>query len=449
MKAQISSRSAAVHALRIVFVYAVVGALWILLSDEAAALLFRPSRFRLISELKGLMFVLVTSGLLYFFLFKTFQSIEYSRLALTESEQKFSLFMENLPAAAFLKQEDGKFLYVNTYWEKVFADGRDAVGRKAEDFFPKADWEAFLEDDIHVLETGQKMVRTYRENMRGEQREWLLTRFPVSSEKGRPRLIGGFLVEISEQKHLEEQLRHAEKMEAIGKLAGGVAHDFNNMLTVINGYAEVLTQKLAGTSAERPAQEIRSAGEKAAGLTRQLLAFSRRQILQMERLNLSEMITEMRTMLVPALGASIQFELDLADGLPDVKADRHEIEQVVLNLAVNARDAMPHGGTLRISTRSMMLENSPESTDEPFAPGPYVELAIADTGQGMDELTLARIFEPFYTTKEQGRGTGLGLSTAYGTIRQSGGVFRVESAPGEGSTFRIYLPALRSNGNST
>jgi signal transduction histidine kinase len=224
-----------------------------------------------------------------------------------------------------------------------------------------------------------------------------------------------------------EQLRQSQKMEAIGRLAGGVAHDFNNLLLAINGYAEFLTDSLTDERLKGFASEIRSAGERAAALTQQLLAFSRRQVLKPRILNLNEATSEIELMLRRLIGAGVRVDFDLAADLRNVEADPSQIGQVLLNLAVNARDAMAGSGTLTVSTRN---------------DGEYVVLEVADTGEGMDEETRARIFEPFFTTKDVGSGTGLGLSTVYGIVAQSGGTIAVRSAPREGATFTIRLPMV-------
>jgi signal transduction histidine kinase len=223
-----------------------------------------------------------------------------------------------------------------------------------------------------------------------------------------------------------EQLRQAQKMESIGRLAGGVAHDFNNLLLVINGYSEFLSSSLVDERQRHFAAEIRSAGERAAGLTQQLLAFSRRQVLQPRVVDLNESIRDLHGMLRSLIGEGIRVELSLDGDLRAIEADPGQVGQVLLNLAVNARDAMAGSGTLEIST---------------FNAGDEVVLEVADTGTGMDEATRSRIFEPFFTTKDVGQGTGLGLSTVYGVVTQSGGTIDVRSAPGEGATFSIRLPA--------
>ncbi len=254
----------------------------------------------------------------------------------------------------------------------------------------------------------------------------------------------GFVVDITQQRALEEQLRQAQKMEAIGRLAGGVAHDFNNLLTVINGYSTLLSGRLARTDPlHEPIEEIRKAGERAAGLVRQLLAFSRKQILQPIILDLNAVMADMERMLARLIGTNIELVTRPDPALGPVKADIGQIEQVILNLAVNARDAMPQGGRLTLETRNVELRVGDPAASSEVPPGPYALLAVTDTGCGMDADVRAHLFEPFFTTKELGQGTGLGLASVYGIVKQSGGHIEVDSVPGGGTTFRIYLPRSR------
>jgi two-component system cell cycle sensor histidine kinase/response regulator CckA len=246
--------------------------------------------------------------------------------------------------------------------------------------------------------------------------------------------------DITERRALEEQYRQSQKMEAIGLLASGVAHDFNNMLTVILGFTEFVTAELPRES--RHAQdlgEVIRAAQSAANLTRQLLAFSRQQVLNAAPLDLNGLITDMAAMLGRLIGEHIEIALTLAPDLPMSVADRGQIEQVIMNLVVNARDAMPGGGRLTIETTKLALENSSFHREE-VVPGDYVQLAISDTGAGMTTDTQRRLFEPFFTTKEKGKGTGLGLSTSYGIVKQSKGHIAVYSEPDLGTTFKVWLP---------
>ncbi len=247
-----------------------------------------------------------------------------------------------------------------------------------------------------------------------------------------------------EKSLLEEQLRQSQKMEAIGRLAGGIAHDFNNLLTIIQGYCELAALKIGQKeSVAQEIEQIRLAGNRAADLTRQLLAFSRRQILEMKVLDLNELLRNMQNMLSRLLGEDIQITLSLKEPLGKIKTDPAQIEQVIINLAVNARDAMPYGGQLTLTTDEVFLDQH-FSRSHPDVPiGPYVKLSVSDTGSGMTPEVKSRLFEPFFTTKELGKGTGLGLSTIYGIIKQSGGTIWVESELYKGTTFEIYFPLLQ------
>ena len=240
----------------------------------------------------------------------------------------------------------------------------------------------------------------------------------------------------------EEHLRQSQKMEAIGRLAGGIAHDFNNLLTAIIGYSSLLHDRLAGDeSALRQLHEITAAGERAAALTQQLLAFSRRQLLQPKVIDLNTIIADFNKMLQHLTGERISVAVECQPGLWQVRADPGEIGRAIMNLSLNARDAMPGGGTLTIQTANVTLNDADAATHE-LEPGRYVLLAVKDSGVGIDEEVRAHIFEPFFTTKEIGKGTGLGLATVLGIVEQSGGAIHCESQPGEGTTFKVFLPAL-------
>ncbi len=249
------------------------------------------------------------------------------------------------------------------------------------------------------------------------------------------------VLDVTEKRRLEEQLQQAQRMEAVGRLAGGIAHDFNNLLTVILGFADLARSRLPpGDPQGKHLDEIRRAGDRAAVLTRQLLAYSRKQILEPRVLDLNGVAAGMVGMLRRLIGEDIDLRSVLAPDLARVFMDPGQMEQVIANLVVNARDAMALGGTLTLRTENVLLDQDFARQRKEVRPGPYVLLAITDTGVGMDEETRARVFEPYFTTKEKGRGTGLGLATVYGIVKQGGGYIYVESEPGKGTTFRIYLP---------
>jgi two-component system, cell cycle sensor histidine kinase and response regulator CckA len=266
---------------------------------------------------------------------------------------------------------------------------------------------------------------------------------PIKDETGAVAYIEVFAEDVTERRTLEKQLRMAQKMEAVGRLSGGIAHDFNNLLGVIIGYSQVLKRSLESEQKSfEYAHEIEKAGQRAVSLTRQLLAFSRQQVLEPVVLNLNTLVSDMEKMLPRLIGEDIALKLELDTSLSQVKADPSQIEQVLLNLAVNARDAMPDGGKLLIQTANVNLDTAYTHTHPGSRPGAYVMLRVTDTGNGIDPEIQSQIFEPFFTTKERDKGTGLGLATVYGIVKQSGGYIAVDSEKGKGASFSVYLPRL-------
>jgi len=266
---------------------------------------------------------------------------------------------------------------------------------------------------------------------------------PVKDDHGKVTHFIAIKRDLTEEKQLQAQFLQAQKMESVGRLAGGIAHDFNNLLTIINGRAELASMTLSeGDPLRTDLQDIHRAGERAASLTRQLLAFSRKQIIAPGVLNLNTLVVDMQKMLQRLIREDIDVVIAPVKDLGSVRADPGQIDQMILNLAVNARDAMPSGGTLTITTQDVELDEAFTARHPSVVPGPHVMLAVSDTGVGMDEATRTRIFEPFFTTKEPGKGTGLGLSTVYGIVKQSGGSICVYSELGKGTTFKIYLPRV-------
>ena len=364
--------------------------------------------------------------------------------ALRESEKRLQAILDNSPAIIFLKNTEGRYLYVNPQFAKLTPLTREQIlGKTDDEIFLPAQAAAFRADDLKVLQAGVALEFEEVADQQDGPHTSIVSKFPLRNAEGKVYAICAIATDITERKSLEAQLRQSQKMEAIGQLAGGIAHDFNNLLTVINGYSELM---LLSLPVEHPHcatfEQIRQAGEKASRLNRQLMAFSRQQVLQPKVLDLNAVVANIDTMLQRVIGEDIDLLTILSPGLASVKADPGQIEQVLMNLLVNARDAMPAGGRLTIETADVVLDTDYARTHVAVNPGRYVMLAVSDNGCGMDAETQARIFEPFFTTKELGKGTGLGLSTVYGIVKQSGGNIGVYSEPGRGTTFRIYLPRI-------
>jgi PAS domain S-box-containing protein len=360
------------------------------------------------------------------------------------------------PNFIFAKDRDGRYTLANQAVAEAYGvPVEELLGRGDADFNPNEDEvEAFRRDDLEVMDALQdKFIPEEVITDASGRVRWLQTiKRPIIAPDGRVTQMLGVATDITARKQAEEalhrseeQLRQSQKMEAVGKLAGGVAHDFNNLLTAITGQCQLALRRCKQDNPlYRRLEVIDQAGERAASLTRQLLAFSRQQILQPKVLDLNRVVFEMNKMLQPLIGEDIDLFTKLMPDIGMVKADPGQLEQVLLNLAVNARDAMPRGGKLTIETAKVYLDDEYASRYVSVRPGWYVMLGVSDTGRGMDAQTQERIFEPFFTTKDIGKGTGLGLSTVYGIVKQSGGNVWVYSEVGQGTTFKVYLPCVES-----
>ena len=365
-----------------------------------------------------------------------------SDTALEERNALLKSVFEGTGDAIFVKDLEGRYLIVNQAIGNFFGQPIETIiGKTA---FEVVDFEKAKEltkDDQTVLSSGKSVTADFQIAWEGGTRYYLVTRAPYRDTNGKIIGIVGITRDITQYKGIEERLRQSQKMEAIGTLAGGVAHDFNNILMVISGYSSVLTEALgANPKLLAHVEQIRKAGERAASLTRQLLAFSRKQTIQPTQLNLNDAVNGIEKLLHRLIGENIVISTNLAIDLGTVLADAGQMEQVILNLAVNARDAMPDGGKVSVETRNIRVLQAVTQRKAEMQPGDYVELTVSDNGMGMAPAVQAHIFEPFFTTKPAGKGTGLGLSTVYGIVQQAGGYVNFESAPGAGTTFRIFLP---------
>src|SRR5713101_7637385 len=367
--------------------------------------------------------------------------------ARAQAEAKYRMLVEQVAAISYIAELGihGEWLYVSPQVETMF-------GFSAEEWLMDSRaWTQHVQPEDHKMveeaeeasKRGERFQAEYRVVRKDGRVIWVSdTAVVVAGSDAHP-LMEGIIVDITERKQLETQLQQARRMEAIGRLAGGIAHDFNNLLTIIKGYAELaLKRHKISPELHTDIERIEDASERASALVRQLLAFSRRQVLQPKLVDLNSIVLGLDKLLRRLMDEDIQMSTQAGKTIATIKADPGQIEQVIMNLVMNARDAMPNGGRLTVETCDVELDAAYASEHVSVKPGRYVMLAVSDTGVGMSADTVAHIFEPFYTTKESGHGTGLGLSTVYGIVKQSGGYIWVYSEPGRGSTFKVYLPRV-------
>jgi two-component system cell cycle sensor histidine kinase/response regulator CckA len=369
-----------------------------------------------------------------------------------ETLRRLATVIEQSADGVVILDTDGLIEYVNPAYERITGKTRDEVIGTIFGFFEKTVKNANIHDEVMgsligghtwsgTLQSIKKDGKPFNEN---------ITISPVFDTLGAVINYVAIKRDITRQVALEQQVLQSQKMEAIGQLAGGVAHDFNNLLTAILGYSEILRNNLEGQDRlKRDVDEITKASNRAAGLTRQLLAFSRRQIIQPKVLDLNSIVNELNKMLRRLIGENVELATEIDNNLWQIKADPGQIEQIIMNLAVNARDAIPGGGNLTIKTTNVSYDDLSEATRIKLTPRDYVLLAITDTGSGIPNEIIPHIFEPFFTTKEQGKGTGLGLATVYGIVEQNGGAIEVDSKIGSGTTFRIYWPRIADIASKT
>ena len=367
--------------------------------------------------------------------------------AKAEAESKYQMIVEKVAAISYIAElgMEGRWRYVSPQIESI-------LGYTQEEWLTdSAKWVRHVHpDDVPSVEeaenaclAGRAFQAEYRLMRKDGRVIWVSDSAVVVRGAEGMSLMEGIIVDITERKQLESQLQQSRRMEAVGRLAGGIAHDFNNLLTIIKGYTELaLQRKDVADLARADIEHIDDASERAAGLVRQLLAFSRKQVLQPKNLDLNGIVLGLEKLLRRLIGEDIEMKTAVAAGLGTIKADPAQVEQVLMNLVVNARDAMPNGGKMIVETSNVDLDRTYASEHVSVKPGRYVMLAVTDTGTGMSPETVAHIFEPFFTTKSSGKGTGLGLATVYGIVKQSGGYIWVYSEPGQGSTFKVYFPRV-------
>ena len=429
---------------RIALVYALVSLLWIFGSGFVVAAVTSGTSSTALEIGKGTGFVAVTAFSLYVVLARRARSIrlaEAARMAADEERMQLAAAVEQAAEGIIITDPDARILYVNPALEHMSGYSKaELLGRRPSRLdgdTPSHGTNAVRWPSLSGSETWHGTLINIRKDGVVYEADTVIG--PLRDGNGNVVSYVAVQHDVSQERAIERELAEARRMEVVGQLAGGIAHDFNNLLTAILGYAQLLGEEVGGNEAARAdVDEILRASRSAAGLVRQLLALGRRQVLAPAGLALDDLVRQLQPMLKGLLGPGISFELNSSGPLEPVFADAGQLEQVLVNLTVNARDAMPAGGTFAVSISNLTI--ALEDDRDVVPPGRYVVLVASDTGTGMDGTTLARVFEPFFTTKSPGRGTGLGLATTYGIVKQSGGYLFADSEVGRGSTFTMYLP---------
>jgi PAS domain S-box-containing protein len=424
------------RAARVAGAYLALSLAWVLLSDWllAAGGLDRE-HLHWLQTAKGVAFIALTAGLLYWLVRRELRAV--ARVI-----DLLRAVVDGTADGVFVKDRDGRYLLCNPAAAGFLRRApADVLGRADADFLTAADGDRVRADDLRVMATGKADTFEETVTLDGSPRTFLVTKAPYRDAAGAVAGVLGVSRDVTDERRRERRYEQAAKLEAVGRLAGGIAHDFNNLLTVITGYADLLRRELPdGATGRELAAEITKAGDRAADLTRQLLAFGRQSVVAPRVLDPNALVLDIERLLRRLIGEDIDLAVRLQEGVGHVRADPGHLEQVLMNLAVNARDAMPTGGKLTLETRDVDLDDGYARRKGGVAPGRYVQLAVSDTGTGIPPEVLPHVFEPFFTTKGQGKGTGLGLATVHGIVQQSGGSVEVYTEAGLGTTFKVYLP---------
>ncbi|HUX19661.1 MAG TPA: PAS domain S-box protein, partial [Spirochaetia bacterium] len=427
---------------RTVVIYGIFASLWILLSDRALlSISLDPDVFALLETLKGWLFVVVSSVLLFTVLTRHV----VSRRKVEEERQRLAAAIEQSADVIVVTDAKGTIQYVNPAFESITGYEREeAIGQNPRILKSDKQDEAFYREFWETISNG----RTWKGRIVNRKKDgsYFTEEAAVSPVLNQAGEIVNYVAakrDITNELGLEAQLLQSQKLESLGTLSAGISHDFNNILAIILGYSTMIdTQELPRDEVERRFSAIAQAADRGANLVKQLMAFARKSDVSLEVQDLNRLVAEIGQMLRETFPRNLKINVETTEGLPKIRADAAQIHQVLLNLCINARDSMPDGGTITITTSVSELEAVRQRHHDAYAPG-YVAVHIRDSGCGMDEPTRQRIFEPFFTTKISGKGTGLGLSVVYGIVRNHGGYIEVESRPGAGSHFTVYLPAMQ------